>query len=88
MARAVFGLDKKLPGMLYAVVERSPRFCGKVKSFNDTAARAVAGVKDVFTVQRAVHGKLYEGVAVVADTIWAAMNGRKHLVVEWNDERV
>jgi isoquinoline 1-oxidoreductase subunit beta len=83
---AVFGLDKKLPGMLYAVVERSPRFRGKVKSFDDIATRAVPGVKHVMTVQRAVFGLLYEGVAVVADSLWAAMQGRKQLTVEWNDE--
>jgi hypothetical protein len=60
---AVFGLDKKLPGMLYAVVERSPRFRGKVKSFDDAATRSVSGVKHVMKVQRAVFGLMYEGVA-------------------------
>jgi isoquinoline 1-oxidoreductase beta subunit len=83
---ATFGLDKKLPGMLYAVVQRSPRFCGKVKSVDDSATRAVPGVKHVFTVQRPVFTDLYEGVAVVADTIWAAIQGRKVLKVEWDDE--
>jgi isoquinoline 1-oxidoreductase beta subunit len=39
--KAIFGLDKKLPGMLYAVVERNPRFWGKVKSFDDKGAKAV-----------------------------------------------
>ncbi len=82
---AVFGLDKTLPGMLYAVVERSPRFRGKVHSFDPAATLAVPGVKRVFTVQRAVFGDLYEGVAVVADSIWAAMKGRKALIVEWDD---
>ena len=83
---AVFGLDKKLPGMLYAVVERSPRFRGKVKSVDDVATKNVQGVTHVFTVQRIVFGLLYEGVAVVADNLWAAMKGRKLLKVEWNDE--
>ena len=83
---AVFGLDKTLPGMLYAVVERNPRFRGKVKRFDSEATLSVPGVKRVFTVQRAVFGDLYEGVAVVADSIWAAMKGRKVLKVEWNDE--
>jgi len=83
---AQFGLDKKLPGMLYAVVERNPRFRGKVKSFDDSATRAVPGVRRVFKVQRAVFAHLYEGVAVVADTLWAAMQGRKALKVEWDDE--
>lgn len=83
---AVFGLDKKLPGMLYAVVERSPRFRGKVKSFDDTATRSTTGVKHVVKVQRVVFGVMYEGVAVVADSLWAAMQGRKLLKVEWNDD--
>lgn len=82
---AVFGLDKKLPGMLYAVVERSPRFRGKVKSFDDAATKSVSGVKHVMKVQRAVFGLMYEGVAVVADSLWTAMQGRKLLKVEWDD---
>lgn len=83
---AIFGLDKKLPGMLYAVVARSPRFRGKVKSFDDSATREVHGVKHVLKVRRNVFGLWYEGVAVVADSTWAAMQGRKRLKVEWNDE--
>jgi len=83
---AIFGLDKKLPGMQYAVVERNPRFRGKVKSFDDSATRAIPGVKHVFKVQRAVWSHLYEGVAVVADSLWVAMEGRKALKVEWDDE--
>lgn len=82
---AIFGLDKKLPGMLYAVVERSPRFRGKVKSFDDSATRSVKGVKHVFKVQRPVFDIWCEGVAVVADSLWAAMQGRKLLKVEWDD---
>ncbi|MVM35367.1 molybdopterin-dependent oxidoreductase [Spirosoma sp. HMF4905] len=82
---AQFGLDKKVPGMLYAVVERSPRFRGKVIRFDDSKTKAVAGVKNVFMVQRAVFGNLTEGVAVVANSLWAAMQGRKLLTVEWDD---
>lgn len=82
---AIFGLDKKLPGMLYAMVERSPRFRGKVKSFDDTAAKKVVGVKHIFKVQRPVFSLMLEGVAVVANTLWAAMEGRKLLKVEWDD---
>jgi isoquinoline 1-oxidoreductase beta subunit len=83
--KAIFGLDKRLPGMLYAVVERNPRFLGKVKSFDDSATRQVGGVKHVFTVKMAVFGTTREGVAVVADNLWAAMQGRKALKVEWDD---
>ena len=82
---AQFGLDKKLPGMLYAVVERNPRFRGKVNRFDAAKAMAVPGVRRVLPVQRAVFGSLYEGVAVVADSLWAAMQGRKLLVVDWDD---
>lgn len=82
---AVFGLDKKLPGMLYAVVERSPRFRGKVKSFDDTATRSISGVTHVFKVKRVVFGLSYEGVAVVATSLWAAIRARKLLKVEWDD---
>ncbi len=83
--KAIFGLDKKLPGMLYAVVERSPRFLGKIKSYDDTATKAVPGVKRVFKVQMPVFANLRDGVAVVADTLWAAIQGRKVLKVEWDD---
>lgn len=83
--QAIFGLDKRLPGMMYAVVERNPRFLGKVKSFDDSATRKVAGVKHVFTVKMGVFGTTREGVAVVADNLWSAMQGRKALKVEWDD---
>jgi len=83
---AVFGLDKKLPGMLYAVVERNPRFRGKVKSFDDSAVRSISGVRHVFKVQRAVFGLLFEGVAIVADSLWIATKARKLLKEEWDDD--
>ena len=82
---AIFGLDKKLPGMLYAAVERSPRQRGKIKSFDDTAAKKIPGVKHVFKVQMAVFNTNREGVAVVADSTWAAIQGKKALRVEWDD---
>jgi isoquinoline 1-oxidoreductase subunit beta len=83
--KAIFGMDKKLPGMLYAVVERNPRFLGKVKSFDDAAAKAIPGVKYVMKVQMNVFSHKREGVAVVADSLWSAMQGRKALKVEWDD---
>ena len=82
---AIFGLDKKLPGMLYAVVERNPRFQGKVKSFDDTLTKKVPGVKYVIAIKMSVFATFREGVAVVADSLWAAMEGRKALKVEWDD---
>ncbi|HWV30051.1 MAG TPA: molybdopterin cofactor-binding domain-containing protein [Dyadobacter sp.] len=82
---AVFGLDKKLPGMKYAVIERSKRFRDTVKSFDDSETRKVSGVSHVFKVKRPVFSQYCEGVAVVADSLWAAMQGRKVLKVNWND---
>jgi len=83
---AIFGIDKKLPGMSYAVVERSPRILGKVKSFDDSAAKKVPGVTHVFAVRRTVFDHLQEGVAVVADNLWSAMQARKLLKIEWDDD--
>jgi isoquinoline 1-oxidoreductase beta subunit len=72
----VFGMDLRLPGMLYASVERPPAFQGAVRSFDDTAARAVPGVVDVFEVDG--------GIAVVATDTWAAFKGREALEVDFD----
>ena len=85
---AEFGLDVKLPGMLYAVIERNPRFKGKVKSFDDSATLKVAGVKKVLKTTAPVFAYEREGVAVIADSLWAALEGRKALKVEWDDMRI
>ena len=82
---AGFGLDKKIPGMMYAVVERNPRLRGKVKSFDDSAALKIPGVSKVFKVQMKVFNTIREGVVVVAGSTWSAMQGRKALKVEWDD---
>ncbi|WP_316822907.1 xanthine dehydrogenase family protein molybdopterin-binding subunit [Pedobacter gandavensis] len=82
---AVFGLDKKLEGMLYATVERNPRLRGMVKSFDDSAALKIPGVIKVFKVRMGVFKTFREGVAVVATSTWAAMQGKKVLKVEWDD---
>jgi isoquinoline 1-oxidoreductase subunit beta len=82
---AIFGLDKKIPGMLYAAVERNPRLRGTVKSFDDAATRKIPGVKHVFKVQMLVFSTIREGVAVVADSTWAANQGKKALKVVWDD---
>jgi isoquinoline 1-oxidoreductase subunit beta len=82
---AIFGLDFKLPGMLHAVVERNPRLRGKLKSFDATVALKVPGVKKVFKIQTGVFQTFRDGVAVVADSTWAAIQGRKALNIEWDD---
>jgi isoquinoline 1-oxidoreductase beta subunit len=82
---AVFGLDCNVKGMLFASVERSPVFLGKLISFDDSKAKAVKGVRYVLKTQRKVWGHLREGVAVVADTYWAAVQGRNALEVKWDN---
>lgn len=82
---ATFGLDKEIPGMLYAAVERNPRLRGVVKTFDDTATRKIPGVKHVFKVRMGVFSTYREGVAVVAESTWAAFQGKKALKVEWDD---
>ncbi len=82
---AVFGLDVRVPGMVYAVVARCPVFGGKVKSFDAAKARAVKGVLDVFEIEpvgKGVHS--CGGVAVVAETTFTAMQGRNQLDIEWD----
>jgi isoquinoline 1-oxidoreductase beta subunit len=82
---ATFGIDKRLPGMMYAAVERNPRLRGVVKSYDDSAALKVPGVKKVFKVVMKVFNTNREGIAVVANSTYAAMQGKKALKVEWND---
>jgi len=82
---AIFGLDKRIPGMVYASVERNPRLRGKLRSFDDSATLKVPGVKKVIKINMAVFGTYRDGVAVIADSTWAAMQGRKALKVEWDD---
>jgi CO/xanthine dehydrogenase Mo-binding subunit len=75
--RAAFGMDVRVPGMLYATVVHPPVFGGSVKSFDGTRARAVRGVRDVVQVS--------QGVAVVADNTWAAFRGARELQIVWDN---
>jgi isoquinoline 1-oxidoreductase subunit beta len=82
---ALFGIDVRPAGLLYAVVERCPAFGGKVTKFDAAKAKAVPGVREVLAIERIGPGAFTEGgVAVVADSSWAAMEGRRALQVEWD----
>ncbi|HET6142865.1 MAG TPA: xanthine dehydrogenase family protein molybdopterin-binding subunit [Candidatus Acidoferrales bacterium] len=74
---AQYGIDVRLPGMLYAVVARCPVFGGKVASFDASKAKAVPGVKNAIQIS--------SGVAVIADNTWAAMQGRRALEIQWDE---
>src|ERR1700730_2023347 len=74
---AQYGIDVRQSGMVYAVVARCPVFGGKVASFDATKAKAIPGVKEVIQIS--------DGVAVIADNTWTAMEGRKALDVKWDE---
>src|SRR5690606_38446107 len=71
---ASFTIDVRRPGMKVAVVQHAPRFGGKLVTFDDTATRAVPGVVDVVQIP--------SGIAVVADTTFAAFRGRDVLAAQ------
>ncbi len=81
---ARFGLDVRLPGMLYAVVSRCPVFGGKPKGFDATKAKAIPGVRQVFEIPAVPRAKTAGGVAVVAETTYAAIRGANELSVDWD----
>jgi isoquinoline 1-oxidoreductase beta subunit len=72
-----FGIDAEVPGMLYATLARCPVFGGKATSYEADKAKAVTGVREVVRVSN--------GIAVVADNTWAAMQGRKALNITWDE---
>ncbi len=74
---AQFTLDIDMPGMLVALLARPPLFGATVRSFDPSAATAVAGVVKVVQVPR--------GVAVIAKSFWSARKGRDALVIDWDD---
>ena len=82
--QAVFGIDVTVPGMLHASIERCPYVGGEVESYDDKATLAVAGVRKVVKLDAAESALLVQnGVAVIADTTYAAQKGRSALQVQW-----
>ncbi|MFZ5568395.1 MAG: molybdopterin cofactor-binding domain-containing protein [Pseudomonadota bacterium] len=80
-----FGIDVRLPGQLTAVIARPPVFGGKIAALDDSAARAVAGVKAVLRVPL---DRGAEGVAVIAEGYWPAKLGRDALKLQWDTSGV
>jgi isoquinoline 1-oxidoreductase beta subunit len=75
--KPLYGMDTRREGMLFAMVSRPTAFGKKLKSFDDTEARKVAGVKNVVEANGVV--------AVLATSTWAAKKGRDKLIVVWED---
>ncbi|MCU7904526.1 MAG: molybdopterin-dependent oxidoreductase [Candidatus Thiodiazotropha sp. (ex Epidulcina cf. delphinae)] len=74
--RAKYGIDIRLPDMLYATITHCPVFGGKLKGFDATASKAIKGIVDVFSIN--------EGVVVVAKDTWTAFKARQVLKIEWD----
>jgi isoquinoline 1-oxidoreductase beta subunit len=86
--KAGFGLDVYRDGMVYASVEHPPVVGGTVKTLDDKAALTVKGVSQTVTLDAPKPPLLFQtlgGVAVIGNSTWAVMQGRKKLNVEWND---
>ena len=85
--KPLFGIDITMPGMLYAVYHKCPVFAGKVVSANLDAIKQQPGVKHAFVLegQQANLAGLMPGIAIVADTWWAAKQARAKLQVTWDE---
>ncbi|MEC4747265.1 molybdopterin cofactor-binding domain-containing protein [Methylomicrobium sp. Wu6] len=84
--KPLFGIDVSLPGLLYATYVKSPVFAGKVVSANLDEVKALPGVRAVFVIEGTSNLKgLLPGVAIVADSTWAAFSARKRLKVVWDE---
>ena len=90
--KPLFVIDIKLPGMQYAVFQKSPVFGGKVASANLDEIKKMPGIKNAFVVERPVPTEkvlpgepgLENGVAILGETWWHAQAARKKLQVKWD----
>jgi isoquinoline 1-oxidoreductase beta subunit len=84
--KPLFGIDVQLPGMLYAVYQKCPVFGGKPVSANLDTIRALPGVRHAFLIEGTANlNGLRPGVAIVADSTWAAFSARRQLQVVWDE---
>ncbi len=84
---AQYGQDVRIPGMLYASAEKCDTYGGTVKMFDASKALRIPGVQKVFKISffgNKDRPNTREGVAVVGDSVWAVLQGRKALKIEWN----
>ena len=87
-----FGLDTRIPGMLFASIERASVLGARVQAIDDRAARAIAGVREVLGIDAdALPGfgdnepRPANGVAVIANSTWIALKARRALRITWSD---
>jgi len=86
--KAMYGMDARLDGMVYASIEHPPVFGGKVKTLDDQEALKFAGVRQTIRIDPFKPPAAFQplgGVAVIADNTWAAFQGRKKLKITWDN---
>ena len=86
--KAMYGMDARLDGMVYASIERPPVFGGKAKALDDQEALKVWGVHQTVSIDPFKPPAAFQplgGVAVIADNTWAAFAGRKKLKITWDN---
>jgi isoquinoline 1-oxidoreductase beta subunit len=86
--KAIYGMDARVDGMVYASVERPPVLGGKVKTYDEKEALKVVGVRQTVPIdpfQQAPAFQPLGGIAVIADNTWAAFQGRKKLNISWDN---
>jgi isoquinoline 1-oxidoreductase beta subunit len=84
--RALFGIDQRLPGMVYAAYEKCPVYGGKVLGANLAHVKGLPGVRDAFILEGTDNlSGLLPGVAILADSTWAAFSAKRQLQVEWDE---
>ncbi|PIB91429.1 xanthine dehydrogenase family protein molybdopterin-binding subunit [Caulobacter sp. FWC2] len=82
--QSLYGIDVVVPGMLFATFVKAPVYGAKVASVDLAPAKAVKGVRDAFVIEGGTNlNGLLPGVAVVADSWWAARKGRNALEIQW-----
>jgi isoquinoline 1-oxidoreductase subunit beta len=86
--KAIYGMDARMDGMVYAAVMHPPVLGGKVKSYDDKETLKVKGVRQVVAIEPFKPPAAFQplgGLAVIADNTWAAFQGRKKLAVVWDN---
>jgi isoquinoline 1-oxidoreductase beta subunit len=91
--KPLFGIDEDYPNALQAVVDRAPALGGEIASYDKAAALAVPGVQAIVEIERNVDKHWPEGeaqivaagVAVLADDLWSALQGKQALKTQWKN---
>ncbi len=85
---ALFGIDTRLPNMLYAAYQKCPAIGGRIRSANVEEIKTLPGVVDAFVLRGNDDPRqLLDGVAVVGTSTWAVFEARKRLQIEWDERR-